>query len=43
MRLRPEEIRRRAAAARVCRIATTDDRGDVHVVPLVFALDGNTI
>jgi len=29
--------------ARVARLATADGSGDPHVVPIVFALDGNTV
>ena len=31
------------AAARVARLATTDPDGRPHLVPIVFALDGNTL
>jgi PPOX class probable F420-dependent enzyme len=34
-----EELR----AARVARLATTDSDGRPHLVPIVFALDGNTL
>src|SRR5215210_857225 len=33
----------RLAAARVARLATTDPDGRPHLVPIVFALDGNTL
>jgi PPOX class probable F420-dependent enzyme len=39
----PEEARERFAAARVARLATADADGVPHIVPLVFALDGDTI
>ena len=39
----PEEARRRFAAARVARLATTDAGGRPHLVPIVFALEGETI
>jgi PPOX class probable F420-dependent enzyme len=39
----PEEARRRFAAARVARLATVDADGQPHVVPIVFALAGDTI
>jgi PPOX class probable F420-dependent enzyme len=39
----PEEARRRFAAARVARLATADAAGRPHVVPVVFALDGDTV
>ena len=38
-----EEARRRFAAARVARLATANAAGVPHVVPIVFALDGDTI
>jgi PPOX class probable F420-dependent enzyme len=37
------EARRRFAAARVARLATADRTGRPHVVPIVFALDGDTV
>lgn len=39
----PEEARRRFVAARVARLATTGPDGRPHVVPLVFAVDGDTL
>jgi PPOX class probable F420-dependent enzyme len=33
----------RLAAARVARLATTDPDGRSHLVPIVFALDGDTL
>jgi PPOX class probable F420-dependent enzyme len=39
----PEEARELFASARVARLATADAEGVPHVVPLVFALDGDTI
>ena len=39
----PEEARRRFAAARVARLATADAAGQPHIVPIVFALAGETI
>jgi PPOX class probable F420-dependent enzyme len=39
----PEEARRRFAAARVARLATADAGGRPHLVPIVFALEGETI
>jgi len=39
----PDEARERFAGARVARLATADGGGKPHVVPLVFALDGDTI
>src|SRR3954468_18808578 len=38
-----DEARRRFAAARVARLATADAEGVPHVVPVVFAVDGDTI
>ena len=37
------EARRRVAAARVARLATVDADGRPHLVPIVFALDGDTL
>jgi PPOX class probable F420-dependent enzyme len=39
----PEEARERFASARVARLATADAGGVPPIVPLVFALDGETI
>jgi PPOX class probable F420-dependent enzyme len=39
----PEEVRERFAAARVARLATADRDGRPHIVPIVFALDGERI
>jgi PPOX class probable F420-dependent enzyme len=38
-----EEARRRFAAARVARLASIDVHGRPHLVPIVFALAGETI
>lgn len=38
-----EEARRRFAAARVARLATAGAAARPHVVPIVFAVDGDTI
>jgi PPOX class probable F420-dependent enzyme len=38
-----EEARRRFAAARVARLATADRSGRPHLVPIVFALDGERV
>ena len=38
-----EEARGRFTAARVARLATADDRGLPHLVPLVFAVSGATV
>ena len=39
----PTEARERFVAARVARLATADAAGRPHLVPIVFALDGETI
>lgn len=39
----PDEARRRFAAARIARLATADTAGVPHLVPVVFALDGDTV
>jgi PPOX class probable F420-dependent enzyme len=36
-------MRRKVAAARVARLATADARGRPHIVPITFALDGETV
>ncbi len=36
-------MRRRAAAARVARVGTLDEHGRVHLVPIVFVVDGDTL
>jgi PPOX class probable F420-dependent enzyme len=36
-------MRRQVAGARVARLATVDTDGRPHLVPLVFALDGDTL
>jgi PPOX class probable F420-dependent enzyme len=41
--VRNEEARRRFAAARVARLATVGPVGQPHIVPIVFALAGETI
>jgi PPOX class probable F420-dependent enzyme len=38
-----DEARRRFAAARVARLATADTAGQPHLVPFVFAVDGDTV
>jgi PPOX class probable F420-dependent enzyme len=38
-----EEARERFAAARVAALATADRAGRPHLVPIVFALDGETV
>ncbi|MGV9992300.1 TIGR03668 family PPOX class F420-dependent oxidoreductase [Streptomyces sp. NPDC003374] len=39
-RMSPHQARSRFAAARVARLATVDDAGRPHLVPVVFATDG---
>lgn len=39
----PDEARRRFGAARVARLATADAVGRPHVVPVTFALAGDTV
>ena len=39
----PQQARERFAAARVARLATIDPRGRPHLVPIVFAVDGDTV
>jgi len=41
MRLAEESMRRRVMAARSARLATVDADGQPHLVPVVFALDGD--
>jgi PPOX class probable F420-dependent enzyme len=38
-----DEARRRFAAARVARLATADRTGSPHLVPIVFAVEGDTV
>ena len=39
----PDEARERFAAERVARLATVGEGGAPHLVPIVFALDGETV
>ncbi len=39
----PQELRQRFAAARMARLATADATGRPHLVPVVFALAGETV
>ena len=39
----PEEARERFSAARVARLATADAAGNPHVVPVVFAVEGDRV
>jgi PPOX class probable F420-dependent enzyme len=39
----PDDARRRFATARVARLATADADGVPHLVPLVFAVDGDSV
>lgn len=38
-----DEMRRKATPARVARMATYDERGQIHLVPLTFVLDGDRL
>jgi PPOX class probable F420-dependent enzyme len=38
-----DEMRRRATSTRVCRVGTLDERGRVHLVPIVFVIEGDTL
>jgi PPOX class probable F420-dependent enzyme len=38
-----DQARRRFASARVARLATVDEHGHPHLVPIVFALDGDRV
>jgi PPOX class probable F420-dependent enzyme len=42
MNLGQDEMRRRIERQRVVRLATIDERGQAHVVPVIFAVDGDT-
>jgi nitroimidazol reductase NimA-like FMN-containing flavoprotein (pyridoxamine 5'-phosphate oxidase superfamily) len=37
------EMRRRVAEARTARVGTVDQRGRVHLVPIVYVLEGETL
>ncbi|HZC99797.1 MAG TPA: TIGR03668 family PPOX class F420-dependent oxidoreductase [Actinomycetes bacterium] len=37
------QMRRRVAEARVARVGTVDEHGRAHLVPIVFAVDGDTL
>jgi PPOX class probable F420-dependent enzyme len=39
----PADARARFAAARVARLATVDEHGHPHLVPIVFVVEGETI
>lgn len=41
--MEPAEARRRFAAARVAHLATADAAGRPHLVPVTFAVDGDTV
>jgi PPOX class probable F420-dependent enzyme len=43
MRLDEAEARRRFASARVARLATVDEHGQPHLVPITFAMRDNVI
>jgi PPOX class probable F420-dependent enzyme len=42
MKLSQDEMRDRIGPERVVRFATVDERGRPHVVPVIFAIDGDT-
>lgn len=39
----PDEARTRFAAARIARLATADERGRPHIVPIVFAVSKDVV
>ncbi|HEX3788317.1 MAG TPA: TIGR03668 family PPOX class F420-dependent oxidoreductase [Pseudonocardiaceae bacterium] len=43
MKLDETEARQRFAAARTARLATVDEHGRPHLVPIVFAVEGATV
>ena len=43
MLLSPGDARQRLAAARVARLATVSGAGQPHLVPVTFAVDGDTV
>jgi PPOX class probable F420-dependent enzyme len=43
MRMHPVEARRRFAGASVARLATVSPDGQPHLVPIVFAVDGDVV
>jgi PPOX class probable F420-dependent enzyme len=43
VRLSPDDSRARFTAARVARLATVGEDGAPHLVPVVFAVDGDTV
>ncbi|MGH3469661.1 MAG: pyridoxamine 5'-phosphate oxidase family protein [Thermocrispum sp.] len=43
MILGQDEMRRRVAAVRVARMATVDEHGRAHIVPVLFAVDGDIL
>jgi PPOX class probable F420-dependent enzyme len=42
-RMEEDDARRRFAGSRAARLATVSDEGRPHVVPIVFALEGDTL
>ncbi|MHB8588764.1 MAG: TIGR03668 family PPOX class F420-dependent oxidoreductase [Candidatus Dormibacteraceae bacterium] len=42
-RMETADARRRLGDSRVARLATVSDQGRPHIVPIVFALDGDTL
>ena len=43
MDMAEQEMRRRVSGARVARVGTLDERGRAHLVPIVFAVDDDTL
>ena len=43
MRMDEAELRRRVASARVARLATIEDDGRAHLVPICFAVEGERL
>jgi PPOX class probable F420-dependent enzyme len=43
MRMTEDEARSRLAASRVARLATADERGRPHIVPVTFDVDGDSV
>ena len=41
MKLEPDQMRARLERARSVRLATVDERGQAHLVPVIFAVDGD--
>jgi PPOX class probable F420-dependent enzyme len=41
MKLEPDQMRARLERARAVRLATVDERGQAHLVPVIFVVDGD--